>query len=505
MPPDEPQALRRAIACHQQGQLDLADDLYAQVLAEAPDNQQALRLRAVLARQRADYALSIDLLEELCRRAPADVLPRNELALSYLAAGELFQAEQTLKKALQAEPKSLQALANLGALLQRRGYLDAAARQYSAFLDLEPEDIEVRCNLANALMEAGHQELALTAIDEALKRSPGDPLVLANKGAILCAQENYSAAIEVLDPVCKQGPVDDMALVNLAYALRQTADVGQSAEVLQAAVRINAANARAVADLANTEMQLGQPAQAVSRCADFLGRFPGERLVTAAYVLALNDSGQRDKAAAIQGLEDLVTVIDIDVPDGYDSLQTFNQQLAEFVTAHDSLTQDPVRKSTTGGAQTGELNATDAQVIADFESIIAGHVTKTVGQWHAAGMDDHPVMAYAANQWMSRIWGTVLAGEGRQQPHLHPLGWISGVYYVQLPPDMNVDDQYAGALELGQPPVHYYCATQPDTRRIIPAEGRLVLFPSYCYHQTLPFASERQRISLAFDIVPLSR
>jgi len=32
----------------------------------------------------------------------------------------------------------------------------------------------------------------------------------------------------------------------------------------------------------------------------------------------------------------------------------------------------------------------------------------------------------------------------------------------------------------------------------------LVLFPSYFYHRTEPFESQDQRISIAFDIVPLS-
>jgi len=503
--PDEPEALRAAIAYHQQGQLDMADGLYQQVLQDTPDHVQALRLRAVLARHRADYALSIELLEHLCQLEPGDVLPVNELALSYMAAGELYLAEQSLRAALKIEPQSLQALANLGALLQRRGFLEAAAEQYSAFLDIEPEDIEVRCNLANALMEAGQDDLALTAIGEALKRSPGHPLILANKGAILCAQEAYLEAVEVLEPVCQKGPVDDMALVNLGYAMRHSGDIHQSAEVLRAAVRVNPANARAVADLANTEMQLGQQAQALSRCADFLAKYPGERLVTAAYILALNDAGQCDKAKAIQGLDELVTVIDISAPAGYEDLASFNRELVRLVTEHSSLITDPVRKSTMGGAQTGELDGEGSPVMAAFISVVTQAVNETVKVWEQAGLTHHPVMAYQAKRWMPRVWGTILSAGGKQQPHLHPLGWISGVYYAGLPEEMAGKNQDDGALELGTPPAHFYSKTEPDRRIVVPAEGRLVLFPSYCYHQTLPFKSKQQRISVAFDIVPLSR
>ena len=33
-------------------------------------------------------------------------------------------------------------------------------------------------------------------------------------------------------------------------------------------------------------------------------------------------------------------------------------------------------------------------------------------------------------------------------------------------------------------------------------EGRVVLFPSYFYHRTIPFESDEQRISIAFDLMP---
>jgi uncharacterized protein (TIGR02466 family) len=99
----------------------------------------------------------------------------------------------------------------------------------------------------------------------------------------------------------------------------------------------------------------------------------------------------------------------------------------------------------------------------------------------------------------------MLGSGGHQSPHTHPLGWLSGVYYVQLPDDMQVDEPRAGALEFGRPAAQFYFSADPKLRCIVPAEGRLVLFPSYCYHRTLDFVAEGKRISIAFDVVPLSR
>ena len=43
---------------------------------------------------------------------------------------------------------------------------------------------------------------------------------------------------------------------------------------------------------------------------------------------------------------------------------------------------------------------------------------------------------------------------------------------------------------------------EPDTRAFQPAPGLMVLFPSYMFHETIPFESSETRISIAFDIVP---
>ena len=42
------------------------------------------------------------------------------------------------------------------------------------------------------------------------------------------------------------------------------------------------------------------------------------------------------------------------------------------------------------------------------------------------------------------------------------------------------------------------------TYKVRPEEGLLVLFPSYFYHRTIPFDDPGTRISIAFDVVPVT-
>ena len=43
---------------------------------------------------------------------------------------------------------------------------------------------------------------------------------------------------------------------------------------------------------------------------------------------------------------------------------------------------------------------------------------------------------------------------------------------------------------------------QPAVHAYQPRPGRLLLFPGYFYHCTVPFISTQRRISIAFDVVP---
>ena len=59
-----------------------------------------------------------------------------------------------------------------------------------------------------------------------------------------------------------------------------------------------------------------------------------------------------------------------------------------------------------------------------------------------------------------------------------------------------------GWIEFGEPGPEYHWSARPETRRVRPEPGLMVLFPSYVFHRTIPFQSDQTRISVAFDVVP---
>ena len=111
----------------------------------------------------------------------------------------------------------------------------------------------------------------------------------------------------------------------------------------------------------------------------------------------------------------------------------------------------------------------------------------------------HPFLHRAPDRFGLNIWAIILQQAGHQVPHIHPGAWLSGVYYPKLPLVIG-DNSQAGWIEFGRPPENYTGDTEPNVIMIRPEEGLMLLFPSYMYHRTIPFAGDGTRISVAFDV-----
>jgi hypothetical protein len=94
-----------------------------------------------------------------------------------------------------------------------------------------------------------------------------------------------------------------------------------------------------------------------------------------------------------------------------------------------------------------------------------------------------------------------LRRSGYHTNHVHPRGWISSACYIELPESMSDATSPQGILRFGEPSI----ATTPPLHAeyaVKPGVGMLVLFPSYFWHGTVPFASDQPRLTVAFDVVP---
>ena len=95
-------------------------------------------------------------------------------------------------------------------------------------------------------------------------------------------------------------------------------------------------------------------------------------------------------------------------------------------------------------------------------------------------------------------WSNRLKKQGYNISHIHPGGWISGVFYLKIP--KNIKDKEAG-IEFSLHGDDYFISNNEiPTKLFHPLEGDIILFPSSLFHKTIPFESNEERVCIAFDL-----
>lgn len=127
-------------------------------------------------------------------------------------------------------------------------------------------------------------------------------------------------------------------------------------------------------------------------------------------------------------------------------------------------------------------------------------VKLTIEQYIYRNKNIHPILRTFKNPEfkITSAWSVKLRSEGFHNNHIHPMGVLSCVYYVELPKEMDTDQGKAGWLKFGEHNIRP--GNINDLTFIEPKQDRLVIFPSYFWHGTVPFKSNNSRLTIAFDI-----
>ena len=307
------------------------------------------------------------------------------------------------------------------------------------------------------------------------------------------AADAYRAALDI-DPGLAE------AHRGLGITLADMGRHGDAEATLQRAIELDPEAAAQRYNLAETLLRRGDAAAAAAACDDCLAVDPGNSRALAVKAAALDALGARDAVRALVDFDRLIRTTRFDGAAGFADMAAFNAALADHVCNHPTRSFEPPNKATRRGTQTRELLVEPKGPVATLEQMITGAVEDYLGALPATA--DHPFAANAPSDWWLTAWATILETGGHQTPHIHQAAWLSGVYYVQLPPVIGADDPaHAGWIEFGRPDPDYHLSVEPEVRLIRPETGLIVLFPSYFHHCTLPFESDELRISIAFDVM----
>ncbi len=393
--------------------------------------------------------------------------------------------------ALRTKPHDAEAWLEYGTTLAALEDYAGATAAFDAAIADRPGFVAAWNDRGVALRALGRAEEARENFERAAALQPNFAAATTN----LANLELASSRFERAEALYRRALRDDATSINARTGLgRALGKLGRKLEALRELARaVELAPSSFDALLALITFQLGtrRLAEALGACDRFLRLAPGHSGGLGLRA-AIGRECRDERYSHLLDVERWLSVRDL--PDDAE----FHAELTVCLTSRLPLNTAPPQHATQQGLHSGPLWSHDQPALARLEAMIENELSAYVD---VHGSADAAVRSRPRAVAL-HTWGVVLGADGFQLPHLHPDAWLSGVYYVAVPSTGPAQaDARAGCLELG-PPDRELLLNRESARKLIrPKPGRLVIFPSWLYHGTVPHGAPGLRISIAFDCV----
>lgn len=488
--PRDPAALEELAARSiEAGEEDRALPLLAQAL-EAQPTARLWQWKALLERSLDEHALSLKSFAEAARLAPADVGIAHGNARVAMEAG--LDARPFYERALSLAPRNGELLVGMAAARAAAGEGDRAISDLEAVLESAPAWTYGHEQLAQLLATQGRSAEAISSLERAIRRFPQAKPLWETLLYVQLRRGAYDSLKEIVERARSAGVhAPEFRIYEGIHAaefdaaiypslLFDPADPATESALARWRIRhlLRLGETEAVLPLIDRQLQEDQHGELYAYAAT-AWRMAGD-----------------PRSEWLEGDERLVGTFDL--TGALPSLDVVAEQLRALHVAKGEYLDQSVR----GGTQTdGPLFCRIDPVIRDVRKAVVDAVQQYLAQLPLAD-SKHPLLRERRDRRtrFAGSWSVRLRSGGRHSNHIHQQGWISSALYISLPPRASGEREDAGWFTLGEPDDALGLGIGP-WRKIEPKPARLVLFPSWMWHGTVPF-TEGERLTVAFDVAP---
>lgn len=559
--------LQNCYALYQAGDVLAAEQAYSAIASRYPDWADAHHLGAIIARRAMHNELALERIERALSGAPNHHEYLNTKGNILDDLQDIPKAISAYRAALKARPQYLAATQNLGKTLLDYEAPLLALSVYQEGLKYHPRDSQLRLGEITALKDSMKNQAARTklegfstsddfaylrgqiesqlgnmkaAIIETKKalNSPRDAgAALSNLAQIYWVNDQWEVGRDFIQGRLEQTPT--LALFIAAASIFQTlGECDEATGILDRAQQNFGPQPIIFARRARILLDRGEAEQAFAQAVMALQSAPGDLQIMETFAdCALASNRAKDALECAQmalktrpqnqfwhavkmtarralhldnhGMDDyetLIKVYTLSPPKGYASLAEFLERLKQTLVRLHALKHHPLEQSLRHGTQTPlDLRYLGEPDIDSFFQAIDGPIREYMNHIKSA-RDKNLAARFTGNYHLSGAWSVRLRGGGFHVNHVHPKGWISSAFYVDVPDIVNTDPNRSGWINFGEPPLFV-----PDKNAkllgpekwVKPEPGKLVLFPSYMWHGTVPLKGNFDRMTLPIDIVPM--
>ena len=460
---------------------------------------------------------------------PNAIEPKNALARIYIDSKQWRAAEELCRSVLAIQSKDVQARYTLSSARLEQGFPEEAAALLTELIGENRTQgaiyyVRGRANLSLGNLDECEKDL-LVAYNKMPSKMTLQSLanlywMTGNKNAFsqILAHANTQGALAIIaaDIITQSGDLElaekrslaipsplqehpeNQLILSIIYQKQGNADAARH-HAEQANLQIPG-RSDIVDALVCGQLMQGDGLAALKTVKPWRVKDPTNQIWIAHEAIAMRLLGDSRYNALVR-FDSHVRAYQLPIPDGFSSVEAFNQAFMATLKKYRIFQTHPLDQSLRDGIQTprGLYSIKDHVIQSYFKALETPIKQYLQDIGTEAG---HPLTSRNTGRiQFNGSWSVQLNSGGKHVNHVHSKGWISSSYYVDVPPETLRGESKAGWIKFGEPPFK----TRPDTppeKWVQPRPGLLVLFPSFLWHGTEPILDGSTRVTAPFDLIP---
>ena len=496
-------ALALASALKQSGKLEEARQWYDFILQRMPGQYDAIAGLGHTLIGLQDYSEAERILakgERLAgdRNLAAEIA--EGLGTAKMLQRRFSEALPHFERALALNPSLTEAQRKRATVLEHLRQSKRAAQAYRDILKQKPGDLKTHLLLNELIHREGPNADLLASYDDAARRQPASAALPAAKADQLLLLERPAEAAEAYRRALRLDSNHLAARIGLARVLDRLGDAQAAGTAFETGLASHPDDPSLKTAYAFHLLQQRDAKKAKYLAEGAARAAPLDQAALAVLGLCYRATGD-GREDDINDYEHFIRVFDLKPPAGYADMAAFHRDLgAQLDQLHGQAGQF-FSQTLRGGTRASEGIFEFREKTRD---LLKQRIAEAVSHY-IADMPSRTGHAFLGRRQggifrFSGSWSSRMRGGGYHLNHIHD-GWISSVYYVDVPNAAADAKGHQGWLKFGEPSVDL--GFGDAVRRMIqPKPGRLILFPSYMWHGTVPFHTDEVRTTIAFDAVP---
>jgi arylsulfatase A-like enzyme/tetratricopeptide (TPR) repeat protein len=209
-----------------------AEQVYLRVVDEIPDSAESYVNLAIAQARQQKFGPAVETLKKGAARLPDSEILLFRLGFTFLVAGRVPEAQETLAGLLARNPRNIDALTISAGILDASGRKAEAQDVFRRALDIEPESRSLRMSYAGSLASGGLLREAIGVYEGLIADFPEEQAFYQYAGIAHSYLGEYDRAIELLERAVAIRPTP-IGYYNLAVAHEKTGRPKDAAKYLR--------------------------------------------------------------------------------------------------------------------------------------------------------------------------------------------------------------------------------------------------------------------------------